>query len=249
MGAQGWISLHRKIQDNILWQDKPFAKGQAWIDILISVNHKENEVLLGNEVVKVEPGKMITSIRKLCDRWGWSNTKVKNFLELLVKQEMISYKSDTKKTVVKVLNYSEYQGLDNCKNDAKTHQKHNESISKTHQKHTNNNDNNDLIMNNNENKEEKRFEFFFKENVDKFENYLQQMSEAVILKACKISIKKNKPLAYCRAVLNDWTQKGIKNIDDLKVAAKNAKNKDSPENKSDYKWKDFFIDDWDRFKE
>lgn len=247
MGAQGWISLHRKMQNNILWQDKPFAKGQAWIDILLSVNHKENEVLLGNEVVKVEPGEMITSIRKLCDRWGWSNTKVKNFLKLLTNQEMISYKSDTKKTVVKVLNYSDYQGLDNCKNDAKTYQKHNQNTSKTHQKHTNNNVNNDLIMKNNENKK-KKFKIFFEENVDKFENYLQQMSEAVILKACKISVEKDKPLAYCRAVLNDWTQKGIEDIDDLKTAAKNAKNKDSPDN-CDYKWKDHFIEDWDRFKE
>jgi DnaD/phage-associated family protein len=146
-----------------------------------------------------------------------------------------------------VLNYSDYQGLDNCKNDAKTYQKHNQNTSKTHQKHTNNNVNNDLIMKNNENKK-KKFKIFFEENVDKFENYLQQMSEAVILKACKISVEKDKPLAYCRAVLNDWTQKGIEDIDDLKTAAKNAKNKDSPDN-CDYKWKDHFIDDWDRFKE
>ena len=99
-----------------------------------------------------------------------------------------------------------------------------------------------------EEKEESESEKLFTKNVDKFEKYLQQMSEAVILKACKISVEKDKPLAYCRAVLNDWTQKGIEDIDDLKTAAKNAKNKDSPNN-CDYKWKDHFIEDWDRFKE
>ena len=99
-----------------------------------------------------------------------------------------------------------------------------------------------------EEKEKSESEKLFTKNVDKFEKYLQQMSEAVILKACKISAEKDKPLAYCRAVLNDWTQKGIEDIDDLKTAAKNAKNKDSPDN-CDYKWKGHFIEDWDRFKE
>lgn len=90
------------------------------------------------------------------------------------------------------------------------------------------------------------FEIFFDENVDKFQDHIQQMSKAVVLNACKISIEKNNPLAYCRVVLKDWNQRGIENIDDLKTA---VKNKDSPESDCNYKWKDFFIDDWDRFKE
>lgn len=92
-------------------------------------------------------------------------------------------------------------------------------------------------------KEELNYEKFFEENVDNFETYLQQMSKGVILNACKISVEKDKPMAYCQAVLKDWSQKGIGSINDLKNA---AKNKDSP--KLDYKWKDFFID-FDRFKE
>ena len=36
----GWISIHRKILNNILWQDKPFSKGQAWVDLLLITNHK-----------------------------------------------------------------------------------------------------------------------------------------------------------------------------------------------------------------
>ena len=135
----GWIKLYRKIKDNILWQDKPFSKGQAWIDILMEVNHKENELLLGNETIKVQPGEKITSVRLLCERWGWSNTKVKNFLDLLEKQRMATHKSDTKKTVIKVLKYSDYQRSENKENDTKTHQKHIKNTSKAYQKHTNKN--------------------------------------------------------------------------------------------------------------
>ena len=139
MPGNGWIKLHRKIKDNILWQDKPFSKGQAWIDILMEVNHKENEILLGNKIIKVETGEKITSIRKLCDRWGWSNTKIINFLELLTDENMIIYKSDTKKTSIKVLNYGKYQHSVNEESDSKTSLKHIKNDSKASLKHTNKN--------------------------------------------------------------------------------------------------------------
>lgn len=73
------------------------------------VNHEDNKVLIGNDVVPIPRGGRITSIRKLEKRWGWSNTKVKSFLDLLKKEGMIDYQSDTKKTVITVINYSIYQ--------------------------------------------------------------------------------------------------------------------------------------------
>lgn len=67
---KGWISLHRSIQDNVLWEDKPFSKGQAWVDLLLLANHKEGKTLIDSNVICVNRGELITSIRKLCDRWG-----------------------------------------------------------------------------------------------------------------------------------------------------------------------------------
>jgi len=60
MADKGWISLHRKIQGHWIWQDKPFSKGQAWIDILLMVNHKEQKVLFNNQVITVEEGEGTT---------------------------------------------------------------------------------------------------------------------------------------------------------------------------------------------
>src|SRR5699024_1694523 len=101
-------------------------------------NHKDNKFPLGNEIVECKRGQLITSIRKLCDRWNWSNTKVTNFLKLLQDDEMITYFSDTKKTVITIVNYSLYQDM----NDTKTYQKRHEDDIKTTREHTNNNDNN-----------------------------------------------------------------------------------------------------------
>ena len=136
--SKGWISLHRRIRNHWIWQEKPFDKRSAWIDLLMEVNHKDNKFLLGNELVEVPRGSTITSIRQLCDRWQWSNTKVTTFLKLLKEDGMIDFKSDKKKTVITIANYDSYQGI----KDTETTQERHEGDTETSQKHTNNNDNN-----------------------------------------------------------------------------------------------------------
>jgi len=96
--VQGWISLHRQIQDNWIWKDKPFSKGQAWIDILLLASHCENKFLLGNELVDIEEGEFVTSETKLSERWGWSRHKVDSFLIILKNDSMLCVKKDNKKT-------------------------------------------------------------------------------------------------------------------------------------------------------
>ena len=151
---QGWISVHRQLQDHWLWEDKPFSKGQAWIDILMLANHADNRFLLGNEVVEVKAGSFITSEQKLADRWGWgSRHKVRNFLELLQKDNMIVKKGDNKKTTITIEKYRFFQ-------DTKTatgQQRDNDGTATGQQRDTNNNDNNDNNENNDNKNRGKRF--------------------------------------------------------------------------------------------
>jgi hypothetical protein len=96
----GFIQLYRDIMDEPIWTEKPFDKAHALVDLMLRVNHKENEVLIGNEFIKVEKGCHITSIRKLCDTWDWSNTKVYDFLNLLKGREMLDFYSTKKYTYI-----------------------------------------------------------------------------------------------------------------------------------------------------
>ena len=80
---QGWLKIHRKILDNFLWEEKPFSRGQAWIDLLLMANHEDKKVMFGGKIVEIKRGQKITSIRNLCERWGWSNSKVKYFFQQL----------------------------------------------------------------------------------------------------------------------------------------------------------------------
>lgn len=162
---KGWISLSRKIQDCFIWEDKPFAKGQAWVDMLLLANHSEKKFLSKNEVVNLSRGSFITSDIRLGERWGWGRKKVRLFLELLENEQMIVTKRNSKGTAITVVNYDAYQKTEfekehqkNIKGTSKEHQRNNGGTSKEHQRNTNNNDNNDNNENNvnNENNDNKK---------------------------------------------------------------------------------------------
>ena len=151
MASQGWISVHRKIEDDWLWKDKPFSKGQAWVDLLLMVNHEDSKILFNGELVEIKRGQRITSIKKLCDRWGWSNKKVKRFLELLQKDDKIRLEiAPRKATTITIVNYSFYQD----EAPAKASRKHHGSTTEASQKHINNNDNNVNNVNNDNNNDD-----------------------------------------------------------------------------------------------
>ena len=151
--AYGWISIHRKIQDNIIWNDKPFSRGQAWIDLIMLANHEDKKIIFNGSTVEIKRGEKITSLRKLSERWGWSITKVKKFLNLLSDENMISYKSDNKKTTYSIVNYDVYQDNENTKSNTEVTQKKIKNKTERNQKEIKKKQtimsNNELIMSNN----------------------------------------------------------------------------------------------------
>lgn len=109
MASKGWIKLHRKIRENYLWTDKPFSRGQAWIDLLIMASHEDNKFMLGSDLIESKAGDIVTSEVKLMDRWGWSKSKVRKFLKMLETDQMIIKKADRKKTTIFIVNWGKYQ--------------------------------------------------------------------------------------------------------------------------------------------
>ena len=111
MASQGWVSIHRSIYDNWIWNDKEqFDKRSAWIDLLLMVNHEDNKVLIDGELKIVKRGQRITSLNKLSKRWKWSRKKVTNFLQTLEEDDMIILKKEQGKyTTITIVNYSFYQ--------------------------------------------------------------------------------------------------------------------------------------------
>jgi len=130
MKDQGWISLHRKIRDHWIWKDP--VKLKWWIDILMEVNHSDNMVNLGNQLIECKRGQSVMSLSSWAKRWGVTKDKARNFFVLLEKDNMITRENVVKSTRITVCNYNSYQDVSHA-NQTQTKRKLN----------TNNNDNNE----------------------------------------------------------------------------------------------------------
>jgi len=106
---RGWIKLNREIINNCLWNDKPFTKGQAWIDLLLSANHKPAKIMIKNNIIAIERGQQARSEVTLSANWGWSRTKVRRFLKLLESEGMVIQQKSNVTSIITICNYSKYQ--------------------------------------------------------------------------------------------------------------------------------------------
>lgn len=140
----GFIKLYRDLQENPIWNDKPFSKGQAWIDIIFRCNHVCKKVMGYGNVNWVLRGQFISSNYKLAEAWGWSESNVRKFIRLLQDNQMMLRKPSVKWTLYEVIKYCVYQSVDTSEsqeypNAQKTHKKRTTNAQKT----PNKNDNND----------------------------------------------------------------------------------------------------------
>lgn len=109
---QGWIRLHRQIMEGGLWDSKePFDHRSAWVDLLLLANYQDKRIWVDGNVVTVECGQVITSVRKLAERWRWGVNRVRKYLKTLESENMVHKTSTTKYTLINIVNYQKYQGF------------------------------------------------------------------------------------------------------------------------------------------
>ena len=106
----GWIKIFREIQNNWVWDDKPFSRGQAWIDLIILAKRTNEKFMSDGRMVNGKRGCVYKSILHLSNRWGWNRKKTSRFLGELEADKMITVKTTTHGTTIRIENYEEYQG-------------------------------------------------------------------------------------------------------------------------------------------
>ena len=115
------VKLHRKVKDSFLWEEKPFTKGQAYIDMLLQCEMKYNKE------TNIKKGSFITTQSELCKQWSWSRKKVSNFLNTLSEKRLIEVKKNTKKntkkTTITMMYYDGYEIQTKPKEHKKEHKK------------------------------------------------------------------------------------------------------------------------------
>ena len=103
-----FFPVNRALQNHWLWQEKPFSKGQAWIDLLMLASYEDGERVFRGKVVPYKAGEVHCSKLYLADRWGWERKKVDRFLKLLSQEKMITENATTHGTTITVENYTKF---------------------------------------------------------------------------------------------------------------------------------------------
>lgn len=200
--AEGYIKLHRQLVEHWIWSKKPFSPGQAWIDLLIRANHKEdNSFVLGNEVITQKRGEVITSEVKLMARWGWSKSKVRAFLKLLQNDSMIDKKTDQKKTTITICKYCDWQDSQTTEKPEKDHKK----TTKRPLKDTIKNDKNDKNEKNNNIGEFEKTFLSFREMRKGIKKPLKEDAEKLIRKKLAEMGNEETQIAILeQSIMNSW---------------------------------------------
>lgn len=87
LDIEGWIKLPRSIMTEPWWQEKPFSKCRALLDLLFRSTFKARREIehCGKKMILVR-GQAFIQYRELVRRWGWSRNKIKRFLKDLEKK-------------------------------------------------------------------------------------------------------------------------------------------------------------------
>ena len=167
----GWIYLHRKLLDCSIWTDnEPYDRRSAWIDLLLLANHSDKTIIFDGQKMVITRGQYLTSVRKLSERWHWGNHRTLNYLRLLEELEMIHRESNTKRTLITVVNYGIYQVMGNT---------HSNTDSNTHDNTDSNTHSPQTINDNKLNKLNKKRESFTPPTVEEVKAYCQERNNNV----------------------------------------------------------------------
>lgn len=138
MSSQGWIKLHRKLIDNPIFNSEKGLK--IWIWCLFKAGHQGKSIYIGQKCIKLQPGQFVYGRESASDSLKMSQSTVRNWMNILKKDRYLDIKATANYSIITILNWSEYQTIDNKKDNKITREKK--------QKDTNNNiknDNKDII--------------------------------------------------------------------------------------------------------
>lgn len=110
---KGWVLLHRSIQDHEFWNDKPFNKALAWVDLIMLAAFEDHSIWVRGIEINVKRGQVAWSQKALAQRWGWSRGKVERFMKVLKTKQQIEqqiiYGNKFLFNLTTVKNYHDYQ--------------------------------------------------------------------------------------------------------------------------------------------
>lgn len=122
--ADSWFAAWRSLfrPDHHLSMGRPCCPRFAWLDLCQMGTLEERDVSWGHELIHLQPGELVVSVRTLADRWRWSKSAVSRFLGTLENRDSLEKVRGTPAgTVYRVVNAEDrWPGWDTKRDSTRT---------------------------------------------------------------------------------------------------------------------------------
>jgi len=105
--GEGFITLHRSVQKHWIWQEPEALK--FWIALLQEANWQEKKTMFNGSLLTVKRGELVFGRIKYSRLLNISEKKIRRYLDLLQKEQMIGQQKTNKYTLISITNYESYQ--------------------------------------------------------------------------------------------------------------------------------------------
>lgn len=195
---KGWIYLHRDVMNHWTWRNPRHF--QWWVLLLLIAEWSPTKLQLGNSVISIKRGEIVTTIRMLAKQMNTTAKTVLSFLSILEQNEMIILTKKQRFTHIKIVNYERFQ---NASNEALREQKVKRKLQQIKE--------NNKIINNNISHTARTREKEIAEEVLKSEYFIENCAKAL---ECDIEQVKSLFEAFTNEM--DITDKTHSDVSDFK---------------------------------
>lgn len=107
--TNGWVKIHRKMADAEWSQLLDINSKGLLMELLMMANYKPGRFRVDNQIIILEPGQIVTSIKELMTRLHTSKFIIQTRLDLLTKLGTITQKTGKRGRIITICKYKEYQ--------------------------------------------------------------------------------------------------------------------------------------------
>jgi hypothetical protein len=101
--ASNWFAVSRDIFDHPIVGigNRPYTELEAWLSLLAMAEYEQAKRINKGQIVVLDPGQLMAAHSYLANRWKWSSSKVRRFLDLLMMDAMITRFTNEKRAASK----------------------------------------------------------------------------------------------------------------------------------------------------
>lgn len=102
-----WVKVSRKLLTSAIASKPEYLA--VWMHLILSASYKAGDVLVGHQVITLQPGQLVFGRIKFAQQIGVSEHTLRMALKSLETLQQITIKSESKYSIISITNWAKYQ--------------------------------------------------------------------------------------------------------------------------------------------